>query len=275
MYTLNCRGRLLTLKEPIVMGILNVTPDSFYQGSRIDSKKISLDKAGQMLEEGATILDIGGQSSRPGAETIGIDEELKRVIPAIEVIRCQYPNCYISIDTFYSEVAIRAVEVGADMINDISAGGIDKEMFDAVARLNVPYIAMHMRGTPANMNSLNTYDDLITDVLDYFREKTQLCLHSGIKDILIDPGFGFSKTTEQNFEVLKKLEAFQILGFPVLVGLSRKSMIYKTLEISPEEALNGTTILNTIALQKGAMVLRVHDVREALECIKLTSSILK
>lgn len=257
------------------MGILNVTPDSFYQGSRIDSKKKLLDKAGQMLEEGATILDIGGQSSRPGAETIGIHEELKRVIPAIEVIRCQYPNCYISIDTFYSEVAIRAVEAGADMVNDISAGGIDKEMFDAVARLNVPYIAMHMRGTPANMNSFNTYHDLITDILDYFREKTQLCLHSGIKDILIDPGFGFSKNTEQNFEVLKNLEAFQIFGIPILVGLSRKSVIYKTLGITPEEALNGTTILNTIALQKGAMVLRVHNVREAIECIKLLKSLQK
>ena len=270
MFTFNCRGRLLIIREPIVMGILNVTPDSFFEGSRVDPQNNLLTRAGKMIEEGAAILDIGGQSTRPGAEIVGVEDELKRVIPAIKTIRHHYQNCFISIDTFHSEVAVQAVETGADMVNDISAGNMDPQMISRVARMKVPYIAMHMRGTPATMNTLTTYNHLLTDILDYFHEKIDECRNEGITDLMIDPGFGFAKTISQNFELLNRLNAFEILGYPLLVGLSRKSMIYKTLGTGPEHALNGTSVLHTIALQKGAMVLRVHDVKEAMECIQLT-----
>ena len=270
MFTLNCKGRLLIIREPVVMGILNTTPDSFYAGSRIESKEYLIEKAAKMLHDGATILDIGGQSTRPGAEIIGIEAELKRVIPAIETVRNQFPECFISIDTFHAEVAKQAVEAGADIVNDVSAGDYDEAMIKTVATLRVPFIAMHMRGTPKTMSAQTAYQNLITDLLDYFREKMNTCRDSGIIDMVLDPGFGFAKNTEQNFELLRNLNALQILGCPLLVGISRKSMIYKTLGISPDEALNGTTVLHTIALQKGASILRVHDVKEAVECIRLS-----
>ncbi len=271
MYTLNCKGRLLVITEPIVMGILNVTPDSFFEESRIQSQSDLLARAEKMLEEGAIILDIGGQSSRPGAEMIGKEEELKRVIPAIQSVKNHFSECFISVDTFYAEVAEQAVLAGADIVNDISAGNNDAKMIDTVAKLKVPYIAMHMRGTPASMSSQTQYQDLVTEMLDYFREKIQICEKAGITDLIIDPGFGFAKNTDQNFELLNNFNVFQILNRPLLVGISRKSMIYKTLGVGPEEALNGTTVLNTIAIQRGASILRVHDVKEAVECIRLSN----
>jgi dihydropteroate synthase len=271
MYTLNCRGRLLTIENPIVMGILNVTPDSFFEESRIQSQNDLLARAGKMIEEGATILDIGGQSSRPGAEMIGKEEELKRVIPAIQLVRQHFTECFISVDTFYAEVAEQAIEAGADIVNDISAGNNDAEMINTVAKMKVPFIAMHMRGTAVTMSSQTIYKDLVADLLDYFREKIQSCEKAGISDLILDPGFGFAKNIDQNFELLKKLDAFHILDRPLLVGISRKSMIYKTLGIGPENALNGTTVLHTVALQKGASILRVHDVNEAVECIRLSN----
>jgi len=271
MYTLNCKGRLLVITEPIVMGILNVTPDSFFEESRIQSQSDLLARAEKMLEEGAIILDIGGQSSRPGAEMIGKEEELKRVIPAIQSVKNHFSECFISVDTFYAEVAEQAVLAGADIVNDISAGNNDAKMIDTVAKLKVPYIAMHMRGTPASMSSQTQYQDLVTEMLDYFREKIQICEKAGITDLIIDPGFGFAKNTDQNFELLNNFNVFQILNRPLLVGISRKSMIYKTLGVGPEEALNGTTVLNTIAIQRGASILRVHDVKEAVECVRLSN----
>ena len=271
MYTLNCKGRLLVITEPIVMGILNVTPDSFFEESRIQSQSDLLARAEKMLEEGAIILDIGGQSSRPGAEMIGKEEELKRVIPAIQSVKNHFSECFISVDTFYAEVAEQAVLAGADIVNDISAGNNDAKMIDTVAKLKVPYIAMHMRGTPASMSSQTQYQDLVTEMLDYFREKIHSCEKAGNTDLIIDPGFGFAKNTDQNFELLNNFNVFQILDRPLLVGISRKSMIYKTLGVGPEEALNGTTVLNTIASQRGASILRVHDVKEAVECVRLSN----
>jgi dihydropteroate synthase len=253
------------------MGILNVTPDSFFEESRIQSQNDLLARAGKMIEEGATILDIGGQSSRPGAEMIGKEEELKRVIPAIQLVRQHFTECFISVDTFYAEVAEQAIEAGADIVNDISAGNNDAEMINTVAKMKVPFIAMHMRGTAVTMSSQTIYEDLVADLLDYFREKIQSCEKAGISDLILDPGFGFAKNIDQNFELLKKLDAFHILDRPLLVGISRKSMIYKTLGIGPENALNGTTVLHTVALQKGASILRVHDVKEAVECIRLSN----
>ena len=271
MYTLNCRGRLLAIQHPIVKGILNITPDSFFEDSRIQTESDLIARAGKMIKEGASILDIGGQSSRPGAEIIGKEEELKRVIPAIQLVKKHFSECFISIDTFYAEVAEIAVLAGADIVNDISAGNNDDAMIDTVAKLKVPYIAMHMRGTPKTMSEQTVYKDLIVELLDYFREKIESCDKAGITDLIIDPGFGFAKNTDQNFELLNNLNAFHILDKPLLVGISRKSMIYKTLGVSPEEALNGTTVLNTIAIQKGASILRVHDVKEAMECIRLSN----
>lgn len=273
MYTLNCKGRLFVIEKPIVMGIINITPDSFYSGSRIENKESILSKAEQMLNEGATILDIGGQSTRPGSTRLSANEELERVLPAIQLIKQQFPECFISIDTYQSTVAKEAVAAGADMVNDISAGTMDEQMISTVAALNVPYIAMHMQGTPETMQQNPAYENVTKEVLDYFIKKTEQCLEAGIKDIIIDPGFGFCKTIAHNFQLLKELEVFQILKHPLLVGLSRKSTIYKTLGITAEEALNGTTVLNTIALQKGTAILRVHDVKEAAEAISLVQSV--
>lgn len=273
MYTLNCKGQLLVIEKPVVMGILNITPDSFYSGSRIENTDTILQKAQQMLNEGATILDIGGQSTRPGSTRISADEELQRVIPAIQLIKQHFQNCFISIDTYHSMVAKEAVTAGADMVNDISAGTMDEQMISTVAALNVPFIAMHMQGTPDTMQQNPAYENVTREVLDYFIKKTEQCKAAGIQDIIIDPGFGFGKTIAHNFQLLRELEVFQILKYPLLAGLSRKSTIYKTLGTTAEEALNGTTVLNTIALQKGASILRVHDVKETMETIKLVQAV--
>lgn len=269
MFTLNCKGRLLVMTDPIVMGIINVTPDSFYSSSRIGSIDQALFLAEKMLAEGAVILDIGGQSTRPGSVQLSKEEELKRVIPAIEAISKTFPEAFISIDTFYFQVAKEAVAAGACMINDISSGTIDTEMIPNAGSLHVPYIAMHIKGTPATMQSLATYDDVTKAVLDFFIKKLDECKAAGITDVLIDPGFGFAKNIDHNFALLKNLSILKILGKPILAGLSRKSTVYKTLGVTNEEALNGTTVLNTIALQNGANILRVHDVKEAKEAITL------
>ncbi len=272
MYTLNCKGRLLVIENPVVMGILNITPDSFYSGSRVPKKDEMLQKAGQMLKEEAVILDIGGQSTRPGSKRLTAEEEMDRVLPAVEVLKATYPDCFISVDTFYSAVAKASVNAGADIINDISAGELDDEMIPTVAALNVPYIAMHMKGTPDIMQSNPAYENVTREVVDYFITKVEQCKTAGIKDVVIDPGFGFGKTIQHNLQLLKNMEVFQMFHIPVLAGLSRKSTIWKTLGITSEEALNGTTVLNTIALQKGATILRVHDVKEAVEATKLFSA---
>jgi dihydropteroate synthase len=275
MYTLNCKGRLLVIEQPIVMGILNITPDSFYSGSRTSTNDTILTKAEQMLEEGATILDMGGQSTRPGSTRLSAAEEAVRVVPAIQLVKKNFPSCFVSVDTYHAEVAREAVEAGADMVNDISAGEMDAAMLSTAARLQVPYIAMHMQGTPDTMQQNPRYENVSREVLDYFIKKTEQCRAAGISDVIIDPGFGFGKTIAHNFQLLRELEAFQLLKVPVLVGLSRKSTIYKTLGTTAEGALNGTTVLNTIALQKGASVLRVHDVKEAMEAIQLITAVYK
>ena len=269
MYTLNCKGRLLTIDEPLVMGILNVTPDSFYSGSRVQQTDEVVQKAAAMIAAGAAILDIGGQSTRPGSTRISADEESARVIPAIEAVKKEFPSTFISIDTYYAAVAKEAVTAGADLVNDISAGDLDAAMLSTVAGLHVPFIAMHMQGTPDTMQQHPQYENIVKEVVDYFIAKTAQCKEAGIVDMVLDPGFGFGKTITHNFQLLKQLEALQIFRLPVLAGLSRKSTIWRTLQISADEALNGTTVLNTIALTKGASILRVHDVKEAVEAIRL------
>ncbi|MBA4053111.1 MAG: dihydropteroate synthase [Marivirga sp.] len=268
---LNIQGRLLDLSIPSIMGVLNVTPDSFYDGGRYTGEKAILEQTEKMLSEGATFIDVGAYSSRPGAKDIPLDEELKRGVSAVKLVIEKFPGTIISIDTFRSAVASAAVQEGASLVNDISGGELDSEMFETVARLRVPYILMHMRGTPQNMSKLSVYDNLVKEVVDYFHAKIHRLHQLGITDIIVDPGFGFAKTIEQNFELLNHLEYLHILGKPVLTGLSRKSMIWKTLEVEPEKALNGTTALNTIALMKGVNILRVHDVKEAMESVKLVS----
>lgn len=272
--TLNVGGRLIDLSQPRVMGVLNVTPDSFYDGNKFKDEKAMLTQVEKMISEGADFIDVGGYSTRPGAEDISIDEELKRTIPAIKLIVKKFPDTLISVDTFRSSVAEEAVDAGAAMVNDISGGTLDKKMFSTVASLNVPYILMHLKGTPQTMTQETTYDNLIKDIIDYFHSKIFQLQNLGIKDIIIDPGFGFAKTADQNFELLNKLDYFRILGKPILAGLSRKSMIWKTLKSNPEGALNGTTALHSIALMKGASILRVHDVREAKETILLSQKTL-
>jgi dihydropteroate synthase len=268
MYTLNCKGRLLVLDKPVVMGILNLTPDSFYSGSRIEQSDV-LKKAEQMINEGATILDIGGQSTRPGSDRLTAEEELKRVVPAIEAIKNDFPSVFLSIDTYHAKVAKETVAAGIDIVNDISAGDMDAGMLSTVASLNVPFIAMHMQGTPDTMQQNPAYENITREVVDYFIQKTAACKAAGIVDLILDPGFGFGKTITHNFQLLKSMEALQVFHVPILAGLSRKSTVWKTLKITPEEALNGTTVLNTIALTKGASILRVHDVKEAMETITL------
>lgn len=269
MFTLNCKGILLVAENPLVMGIINTTPDSFYSGSRRESIDSVLQQARQMLAAGADILDIGGQSTRPGSTLLSDAEEMERVIPAVTAIANQFPAAILSIDTFYATVATAAVAAGARIVNDISSGDMDANMLATVAGLRVPYICMHMKGKPQTMQSEAVYDDVVKEVLDYFIGKIAMCRKAGITDIIIDPGFGFAKTIRHNFQLLKQLAAFNITGLPVMAGLSRKSTIYKTLGITAEEALNGTTVLNTLALQNGADILRVHDVKEAKEVVKL------
>lgn len=266
---LNLGGKLSTTERPLVMGILNITPDSFYAGSRFSLTDNYLETAGKMLESGASILDIGGYSSRPGAEDISTEMEKDRVLPAVTAIRNTFPDALISIDTFRAPVARASVEAGANIVNDISGGTLDGNMFETVGELGCPYILMHMRGTPQNMQLHTEYTSLFSDVYRYFTERIHLLKEAGVKDIILDPGFGFAKTVAQNYDLLGRLQDFQSLGHPILAGISRKSMIYKTLGTTAEEALNGTTVLNTIALMKGASILRVHDVREAVEAIRL------
>ncbi len=272
MNTLNCRGNLLNLNSPVVMGIINATPDSFYEGHLPLSQDSILEMAASMLAAGAQILDIGGQSSRPGSERISSSEEKSRVLPLIHVIHSHFPDAIISVDTYYAEVAAAAVEAGAGIVNDISAGNMDPRMLATVAGLRVPYICMHMKGTPETMQQHAEYEDVAKEVLDFFISKLNECHKAGINDVILDPGFGFGKTAAHNFSLLQQLNIFSMLGCPVLAGLSRKSTIYKTLGTTAAGALNGTTVLNTIALLHGASLLRVHDVKEAMEAVTLVEA---
>ena len=275
MFTLNCKGRLLVIDKPIVMGILNSTPDSFYSKSRFTEIDLVLEAAAKMISDGATILDLGGQSTRPGSLRISASEESDRVLPVIEAIRKNFPGCFISIDSFYSTVIRQAIHAGADIVNDISAGTIDEELISTVASLKVPYVVMHIKGDPQTMQQNAVYDDVVLDVFDFLNKKISELKSAGINDIIVDPGFGFAKTIDHNFQLINNLSFFKQLGRPVLVGLSRKATVYKTLGISPEEALNGTTVLNTMCVLKGASVLRVHDVKEAKQIIDLLQATTK
>ncbi len=270
MYTLNCKGRLVVIDTPVVMGIINTTPDSFYSGSRKQTIKAIVQEAGRMLSEGAVMLDIGGQSTRPGSERIPAQEEIQRVVPAIRAILDQHPEAILSIDTYSSPVAAAAMAAGASVINDISSGDMDPEILSVAADNQAPYVCMHMRGKPDTMQLDPVYTNVTLEVLDYLVQKITVCRAAGIHDVIADPGFGFGKNIRHNFTLLKELSAFHMMGVPVLAGLSRKSTIYKTLNILPEEALNGTTVLNTIALMNGASILRVHDVKAAVEAVRLT-----
>ncbi len=271
--TINCKGQLVDLSTPKVMGILNVTPNSFFDGGKYKNESEMLSKVGKMLSEGATFIDVGAYSSKPSAEFVSEEEELQRIVPIINLILEYYPETLISIDTFRSDVAKVCIENGAAIINDISAGNLDDNMLETIAKYNVPYIMMHMRGTPQTMQAMTSYENIVKEILFYFSERIAQARSHGINDLIVDPGFGFAKTLEQNYEVLQKMELFEILELPLLAGVSRKSMIYKTLHSTAEEALNGTTVLNTIALTKGAKILRVHDVKEAMECVTLFNKI--
>lgn len=272
--SLNVNGRLLELSTPQIMGILNVTPDSFYAGSRMQTKADIAARARQILDEGATIIDIGAYSSRPNAEHISSEEEMKRLHTALEILNRNHPEAIISVDTFRADIAERCVnDYGVAIINDIAAGEMDDRMFETVARLGVPYIMMHMQGTPQNMQKEPHYDNLLKEVFMYFAKKVQQLRDLGVKDIILDPGFGFGKTLDDNYELMAHLEEFSIFELPLVAGVSRKSMIYRLFDTSPQEALNGTTILNTVALMKGADILRVHDVREAVEAVKIVQKL--
>ncbi len=271
-YSLNIKGNLLTVDSPLIMGILNVTPDSFYDHSRCNNEALIVDRIHEITEEGGDIIDIGGYSSRPMADDISASEEIDRLSLGLRLIKKEAPDAIVSIDTFRAEVAEYCVkEYGADIINDISAGELDCKMMPTVARLHVPYIMMHMRGNPHTMNSLTDYNNLTADILEYFSNKIKEAEIAGITDVIIDPGFGFSKTLEQNYELLNDLEIFKEFNLPLLVGISRKSIIYKLLNSTPAQSLNGTTVLNTITLLKGASILRVHDVKQAVETKKIVA----
>lgn len=273
--SLNLRGHLLDLRTPKVMGILNVTPDSFYDGGRLPDEESLLLQAKTMIDEGAALLDIGGYSTRPGAADISESEESGRVVPAIRAIVKNFPTTPVSVDTFRSGVARTAVEAGASMVNDISGGSLDPNMFETIADLKVPYVLMHMRGNPQTMSKQTQYENLVKEMALYFSKKLEVLLRLGVKDIILDPGFGFAKTADQNFEILQHLDYFKIFRLPILAGLSRKSMIWKTLQTNPSNALNGTTALNMMALSKGASILRVHDVKEAVESVILSQQMQK
>ena len=269
--TINLNGNLMDLSTPKIMGILNVTPDSFYDGGMFDSNKKILDHVEKMLTDGADIIDIGGYSSRPGAKEVKLKDEIKRVVPTIELIKKEFNETTISVDTFRSEVALQAVNSGASIINDISGGDLDPNMFNCVAELNVPYIIMHMQGNPKNMQNNPLYENVIVEIIENLSKKVFKATEAGVIDVIIDPGFGFGKTIEHNYKILSELSFFKELDCPILVGLSRKSMIYKLLEEKPENVLNGTTCLNTVSILNGANILRVHDVKEAKEVVKLTN----
>ena len=268
---INCQGKLIDLATPKVMGILNVTPNSFYDGGKYKNESEIVKQVETMLVDGADFIDVGAYSSKPNAEFVSEEEEIARLIPVLKLVLKEFPTTLLSVDTFRIEVANVAVKSGASIINDISAGGLDDKMMETIGKLKVPYIMMHMKGTPQTMTQLTQYDDIVKDLLFYFSEKVAQARSFGINDLIIDPGFGFAKTVEQNFEIMQKLELFKVLELPILAGVSRKSMIYKPLDLTPEKALNGTTALNMIALTKGASILRVHDVKEAVECVKLFS----
>lgn len=267
--TLNAGGKLIDLSLPKVMGIINTTPDSFFAASRKQDKSDAVFMAGKMLSEGADFLDIGAYSSRPGASDISPQEEAERLIPVVEAVAKAFPDAVLSVDTFRASVAEAAIKAGAHIINDISGGSLDQEMFATVARLQVPYILMHLKGTPQNMAQQAQYEDVFAEVFDYFLEKVYRLKELHVHDVILDPGFGFAKTRGQSFELLRKMAGFDVLKLPVLTGISRKGMIYKTLDGTAENALNGTTVLNTMALMNGASILRVHDVKEAVEAVKL------
>jgi dihydropteroate synthase len=271
--TINIKGNLLNFSVPKIMGILNVTPDSFFDGGKYNSNDKIIKQVEKMIISGADIIDVGGYSSRPGASDISIDDELKRVIPIIKLIRKHFPSSLISIDTFRSKVANESIISGADIINDISAGNLDPQMHKTAANLKAPYILMHMKGNPRNMMNNSNYEDITKEVCKYFSERIEKARVAGINDLIIDPGFGFSKTTEQNYELLNNLDLLKQFQKPLLVGVSRKSMIYKTLNTTPEKALNGSSVLHTISLLKGANILRTHDVKEAVECVKILSQL--
>lgn len=268
-YTLNCRGTLLSLKEPVVMGILNVTPDSFFDGGKFTEESLILEKAGHLLKQGAQIIDIGGMSSRPGADIISSSEEMSRLIPAVELVHRHFPKAIISVDTWRAEVAEAAILQGASIINDISGGELDPDIIRVAVERNAPYILMHMKGNPKTMQINPEYTDVVRDVFQSIQTRLSEYHKMGLKDIVIDPGFGFGKSVDDNFRLLANLQFFRQMDCPIMVGLSRKSMINKTLNIRSEDALNGTTTLNTLALKEGANILRVHDVKEAVECIAL------
>lgn len=272
--TINIKGQLLSLDEPQVMGILNVTPDSFYAGSRKQTEAAIIDRIETILREGASIIDVGGYSSRPDAAEVSETEEMQRLEMALQPLLQHYPDVVVSVDTFRSSVARQCVEkYGVAMINDISGGELDERMFDTVAQLRVPYIMMHMRGTPQTMQQQTDYEDVTADLLKYFSQKLERLFRLGVNDVILDPGFGFSKTLTQNYELMQHLGDFRIFDLPLLVGVSRKSMIYKLLETTPEESLNGTTVLHTYALLQGADILRVHDVRAAKEAIRIVQQL--
>lgn len=272
--TINIKGELLDLSRPVVMGILNITPDSFYAGSRKQSELNIISRVSEIISQGGTIIDIGAQSTSPKSEFQTAAVERERLRTALQIINREFPEAILSVDTFYGDVARFAVEEhGVSIINDVSGGQIDETMFDTVARLNVPYVLMHMRGTPQTMQTLTDYNNLLQDVLYYFSQKVNDLHQRGVNDIIIDPGFGFSKTLEQNYELMAMLRGFSIFELPLLVGISRKTMIYCLLDKTPEESLNGTTVLNTFAIQNGANILRVHDVKEAVEVVKITKAL--
>jgi len=271
--TLNCQGKLIEFDKPIIIGIINATPDSFFEGSRIQSTNQLLNHVQNFVNDGVDIIDIGGYSSRPGAEEVEEDEEINRVLSVIKIIREKYPNLLISIDTFRPKIAKIALENGANIINDISGGQFDENIYKIASDFSAPYIMMHMRGTPQNMQNNTSYNHLIKDIIYYFSERIQLAQKAGVKDIIIDPGLGFSKTLDQNYEIIKHLDLFKVLEKPLLIGASRKSMLYKLLNTSAKDALNATTAINAIALMNGAHILRVHDVKEAVELKKIYSKI--
>jgi dihydropteroate synthase len=266
---MNCKGQLIDLSTPKVMGILNITPNSFFDGGKYKNENELLERVQKMLNEGADFIDVGAYSSKPNAEFVSEEEEIVRIIPVVNLLQKHFPDIILSIDTFRAGVAKICIENGAAIINDISAGKLDDKMLETIAKYQVPYIMMHMKGTPQTMQTFTQYDDIIKEMLFYFSERIAVARALGINDLIVDPGFGFAKTLEQNYAVMKKMELLQMLELPLLVGISRKSMIYKTLETNAESALNGTTFLNTIALTKGAKILRVHDVKEAVECVRL------
>lgn len=268
---INCQGKLIDLATPKVMGILNVTTNSFYDGGKYKNESEIVKQVETMLVDGADFIDVGAYSSKPNAEFVSEEEEIARLLPVLKLVLKEFPTTLLSVDTFRSEVAKVAIKSGATIINDISAGSLDDKMMKTIGKLQVPYIMMHMKGTPQTMTQLTQYDDIVKEMLFYFSEKVAQARSFGINDLIIDPGFGFAKTVEQNYEIMQKLELFKVLELPIIAGVSRKSMIYKPLDLTPEKALNGTTALNMIALTKGASILRVHDVKEAVECVKLFS----